>query len=185
MARRHKLRVLQREWEKLRDIAVKKAKEQNYTYQDGALFTPEALEAKKRVDHYLKTRDEVLKYGELPTYEQDELAKLLEQQQQRYREIQEFTQHYGPSLKYQEVFTQLTALTAYKTYIDAIIKVADYGLAVPEFALIMASGGAGSVREERAPGHREGAVPVDAAPVRAPGVAALHGDALEDEVARA
>ncbi|WP_237046013.1 LysM peptidoglycan-binding domain-containing protein [Aquipseudomonas alcaligenes] len=144
MARRHKLRVLQREWEKLRDIAVKKAKEQNYTYQDGALFTPEALEAKKRVDHYLKTRDEVLKYGELPTYEQDELAKLLEQQQQRYREIQEFTQHYGPSLKYQEVFTQLTALTAYKTYIDAIIKVADYGLAVPEFALIMASGGAGS-----------------------------------------
>lgn len=144
MARRHKLRVLQREWEKLRDIAVKKAKEQNYTYQDGALFTPEALEAKKRVDHYLKTRDEVLKYGELPTYEQDELAKLLEQQHQRYREIQEFNKGRSPSLKYQEVFTQLVALEAYKTYIDAIIKVADYGLAVPEFALIMASGGTGS-----------------------------------------
>lgn len=144
MARRHKLQRLQHEWKKLRDIAVKKAREQNYTYQNGSLFTEEAMKAKKRVDHYLKTRQEVLKYGELPTYEQEELARLLEQQYQRYQEIQEFTKNYGPNLKYSEIFTQLTALEAYKTYVDAIIKVADYGLAVPEFALIMTSAGAGS-----------------------------------------
>lgn len=144
MARRHKLQRLQDEWKKLRDIAVKKAQEQNYTYQNGSLFTEEAMEAKARVDHYLKTRQEVLKYGELPTYEQEELAKLLEQQYQRYQEIQEFTKNYGPSLKYSEIFTQLVALEAYKAYVDAIIKVADYGLAVPEFALIMTSAGAGS-----------------------------------------
>ncbi|VXB06127.1 conserved hypothetical protein [Pseudomonas sp. 8AS] len=144
MARRHKLQRLQYEWKKLRDIAVKKAEAQNYTYQNGSLFTEEAMKAKERVDHYLKTRQEVLKYGELPTYEQEELAKLLEQQYQRYQEIQEFTKNYGPNLKYSEIFTELVALEAYKTYIDAIIKVADYGLAVPEFALIMTPAGAGS-----------------------------------------
>ncbi|MGL4316369.1 MAG: hypothetical protein ACRCTL_07120, partial [Pseudomonas sp.] len=86
-------------------------------------------------------RNKLLEQGELPTYDLNELPTLLEKQNQLYLKTIDFQSNAGSDLNYAETFKQLVALEDYKNYIDAIIKVADYGLAVPEFALIDAPQG--------------------------------------------
>ncbi|AMS17914.1 hypothetical protein A3218_27825 [Pseudomonas chlororaphis] len=133
------LQRLHHEWKKLKKIAVAQAEKEGYIYENGNLFTPEALEARKRVQTYLKARKELIDDDELTTLSADDLAKNKKfyldatncasdgkAQMCRYLELQ------AEERKRLE--------KKFSAYIDAILKVADYGLALPEFALIPENG---------------------------------------------
>ncbi|MGN7738437.1 hypothetical protein ACTJKT_00365 [Pseudomonas sp. 22526] len=133
------LQHLHHEWKKLKKIAVAQAEKEGYIYENGNLFTPEALEARKRVQTYLKARKELIDDDELTTLSADDLAKNKKfyldatncasdgkAQMCRYLELQ------AEERKRLE--------KKFSAYIDAILKVADYGLALPEFALIPENG---------------------------------------------
>lgn len=139
-----RLEPLYREWDSLRDSALQIAQSQGYTYENDHLFTPEAMEARKRVETYLKARDALLSQGELPVYSQDEIAKLLAEKKTRFEDAIDCAVNCRAKLAtYMSWVDSNEQGIQYSEYLDAIIAVADYGLALPEFALVDSAAGAG------------------------------------------
>lgn len=132
-----RLDQLRNEWVQLEAKGLAQAKSEGYTYESGTLFSPEAMEARRRVQDYLAKRSEVMKQGQLQHYELDDLVKTLNEAKSRLRQVQNCTiQCRGKLNSYSTWLRASRGKLKFIDYVDSIVKVADYGLAVPEFALI-------------------------------------------------
>ncbi|WP_311969540.1 peptidoglycan-binding protein LysM [Pseudomonas baltica] len=129
------MNAIYNEWKALKDIAVAKARTEGYTYENGSLFTPQAMEARKRVQTYLEKRKPLLKSGK--TYSADEIASLLAEDKKRYEDLRNCMSTCNAAMSnYGAWKAEQAGKFNYAAYTDAIIKVAEYGIAVPEYALI-------------------------------------------------
>ncbi|AZC57243.1 MULTISPECIES: LysM peptidoglycan-binding domain-containing protein [Pseudomonas] len=132
--------TLRNEWCVLRDKAIAVAKEEGYTYESGTLFSEKAIEARTRVQNYLEKRKAVFKKFDSKAateYSPEEIAKLLAEDKQKREALQCCVAEGQGDLHAYFVWKQENAgKFAYYEYTDAIMKVAEYGIALPEFALI-------------------------------------------------
>ncbi|WP_028620107.1 hypothetical protein [Pseudomonas sp. Ant30-3] len=137
------VRGVHSEWQKLKRVAIAAAKEKGYAYESGSLYSPEAIAAREGVQRYLKARETLLKVKDLATLGSAELAPLLAEDKKRLDEVATCgTNNHLPLCTYvrdQEV-QRLTRKAIYVAYLDSITNVAQYGIALPEFALIPTSG---------------------------------------------
>nr|WP_314874027.1 hypothetical protein [uncultured Pseudomonas sp.] len=142
-AEREELRGLHQlniEWKQLRKKAIAHAEEQGYTYEADSLFQPEAIEARARVQNYLQKREEVLSRG-ANSFSDEEIAQYLAEDKRQLEKALDCRHGCKSELMaYQGWRLKERDKRAFADYRDAIISVADYGLAVPEFALLPARG---------------------------------------------
>ncbi|SFW20227.1 hypothetical protein SAMN03159511_1334 [Pseudomonas sp. NFACC19-2] len=125
------------QWLGLYNSAISEAHHQGYDYQDGRLFSPQAVAARNAVQAYLEARNALLEQGELPTYTLQEIAELMQEAKRRYDDAIDCTVNCRAQFRSYQVWKeQQQSAFDYAQYIDAILKAADYGLALPEFALI-------------------------------------------------
>lgn len=117
---------------------IEAARREGYTYENGTLFAPQAIEARNRVQDYLKARQALFNQGEWNILDEDAIAELLAEKARRYEQASDC------SVNCRATFTsylrwwkeQEGKIQRYSAYFNAIVSVADYGLAVPEYALI-------------------------------------------------
>lgn len=131
------------EWQKLKRTAIVAAKEKGYAYESGSLYSPEALAAREGVQKYLKARETLLKEKDLATLGSTELAPLLAEDKKRLDEIANCGLNSQiPLCTYMrdQETQRLKRKAIYVAYLDSITYVAQYGIALPEFALIRATG---------------------------------------------
>ncbi|SDS47752.1 LysM domain-containing protein [Halopseudomonas litoralis] len=130
---RAELQQLHEEWATLQKKALAVARSEGYAYENGALFSPDALEARKRVQRYLDERQQVMRSN----LNADAIAEILAEGKALEQESRLCLQPcYGQLDKlHRWRMYNLPKLELYQDYIDAILDVADYGLAVPEYAL--------------------------------------------------
>ncbi|RON48033.1 hypothetical protein BK666_10180 [Pseudomonas frederiksbergensis] len=131
------------EWQKLKSAAVTIAKKKGYAYESGSLYSPKALSARAGVHKYLKAREELLKEKDLATLGSAELAPLLAEDKKRLDEIATCgLNNKLPLCTYMrdQETQRLKRKATYVAYLDSIKDVAQYGIALPEFALIPAAG---------------------------------------------
>lgn len=131
------------EWQKLKRTAIAAAKEKGYAYESGSLFAPKAIAAREAVQKYLKAREALLEDKDLTTLTSAELAPMLAQDKKRIDEIAMCGINNQVMLctyvRDQEIKRKERKAT-YSAYLDAITDVAQYGIALPEFALIPEGG---------------------------------------------
>ncbi len=134
------LRKLRSEWLALKKIAIAAAVAKGHTYENGSVFAPEAIEARSRVQNYLEKRNALISGDGIKPQAQEDVAKLLETDKKKRDELQKclYTCE-GDTYAYLAWKHGEAKSFAYHEYTDAIIKVAEYGIALPEYALI--SGG--------------------------------------------
>ncbi|MEO4016979.1 hypothetical protein [Pseudomonas rossensis] len=131
------------EWQKLKRTAIVAAKEKGYAYESGSLYSPEALAAREGVQKYLKARETLLKEKDLATLGSAELAPLLAEDKKRLDEVAACgANNQLPLCTYvrDQEAQRLKRKAIYVAYLESITSVAQYGIALPEFALIPASG---------------------------------------------
>ncbi|KAF2395035.1 hypothetical protein FX983_03018 [Pseudomonas frederiksbergensis] len=133
----HKLR---REWLALKKTAIAAAVKKGHTYENGTLFAPEAIEARARVQNYLEKRKALISEGGIKPQALEDIAKLLDTDKKKRDELQKclYTCE-GDTYAYVAWKQGEAKSFAYHEYTDAIIKVAEYGIALPEHALISGS----------------------------------------------
>jgi len=131
------------EWQKLKRTAIAAAKEKGYAYESGSLYAPKAIAAREAVQKYLKAREALLEDKDLTTLTSAELAPMLAQDKKRIDEIAMCGTNNQLMLctyvRDQEIKRKERKAT-YSAYLDAITDVAQYGIALPEFALIPEGG---------------------------------------------
>lgn len=124
------------EWDQLRKLAVFNAQAQGYTYRDGQLYTREAEEARQALARYNTARSNLLAQGNTRVYSPDELAQLVAINKIRYLEATDCKVNCEAPIKdYLAWRDEQRSPIAYLDYNNAILDVANYGLALPEFAL--------------------------------------------------
>lgn len=134
-----KLQRLYSEWKKLKVVAVAQAKAAGYTYESGNLFSPGALEARSRVQTYLKARAALTASGKLTTLKEEDFQKNKKAYLDATNCVIDGKARMCGYLK--DVANDRKKVEKdFAAYIDSILKVADYGLALPEFALIPDTG---------------------------------------------
>ena len=141
LAEGQRLASLRAEKRKLEAKARSVAEEQGYTVENGQLFTPEAMQARRIVQTYLSERDKLLA-KDLPTFSADEVAQLLidnnKMQQQALEGCDsECFIRLDELLKWRKEHEQQIGYSAYS---QAILQAAEYGLALPEYALLSNAG---------------------------------------------
>lgn len=130
----HKLRS---EWLALKKIAIAAAVKKGHTYENGTLFAPAAIEARARVQNYLEKRKALISEDGIQPQAQEDIAKLLETDKKKRDELQKCLYACeGDTYAYMAWKHGEAKSFAYHEYTDAIIKVAEYGIALPEYALI-------------------------------------------------
>jgi len=135
-----RLQELYNEWKPLHDSALREAERQEYTYENGTLFSKEAMEARRRVQDYLIKRSQVMSEGQLSEYDVELLADTLAIGKSRYQAVQNCTKQCRGKVRSYSAWLRVSrGKLDFIDYVESIIKVADYGLALPEFALIPAS----------------------------------------------
>lgn len=131
------------EWKKLKRTAIAAATERGYAYESGSLFAPKAIAAREAVQKYLKAREALFEDKDLTTLTSAELAPMLAQDKKRIDEIAMCGTNNQLMLcsyvRDQEIKRKERKAT-YSAYLDAITDVAQYGIALPEFALIPEGG---------------------------------------------
>ena len=128
---------LRREYLELKKLAIAAAKEKGNTYENGALFSAGAIEARARVQNYLEKRKALISAGGIQPQAQEDIAKLLETDKKKRDELQNCLQTCeGDTYAYLAWKHGEAKSFAYHEYTDAITKVSEYGLALPEYALI-------------------------------------------------
>jgi len=131
------------EWQKLKRTAIVAAKEKGYAYESGGLYSPESIAAREGVQKYLKARETLLKEKDLATLGSAELAPLLANDKKRLDEVATCgANNQLPLCTYvrDQEAQRLKRKAIYVAYLESITSVAQYGIALPEFALIPASG---------------------------------------------
>lgn len=127
----------------LHDAAVSQAQAQGYAYENGMLFSPEAVNARKAIDQYNAARDKLLGTGaDLPDSYQEDFAKFVADSARRFTDAVDCRINCGAQFKdyYRWRKENKRAFAEQRAYLESIIDAAQYGIAVPEFALV--SGGA-------------------------------------------
>ncbi|WP_447749386.1 hypothetical protein [Pseudomonas nicosulfuronedens] len=133
-ANRNRLKQLD-EWDQLRKLAIHNAERQGYAYRDGALFTPQAEEVRALLTQYNSARQQLVEQGS-PTFTSDELANFLGIAKLRLLEASDCTVNCkAPIDSYLKWRKQHPGELAYLDYTNAILALANYSLALPEFAL--------------------------------------------------
>jgi hypothetical protein len=134
-----KLQRLYSEWKKLKTVAIAQAKIAGYTYESGNLFSPGALEARSRVQTYLKARAALTTSGKLTTLKEEDFQKNKKAYLDATNCVIDGKARMCGYLA--DVASERKKVEKdFAAYIESILKVADYGLAVPEFALIPDTG---------------------------------------------
>lgn len=134
-----KLHRLYSEWKKLKTVAIAQAKVEGYIYESGNLFSPGALEARNRVQTYLKARAALMTSGKLTTLKEEDFQKNKKAYLDATNCVIDGKARMCGYLA--DVASDRKKVEKdFSAYIDSILKVADYGLALPEFALIPESG---------------------------------------------
>lgn len=133
---RIQLQTLHDEWKVLQQKALVLAQEEGYVYENGALFSAEAMEARRRVQAYLAERARAVKRGLSASRLEEELAEVKQLEEQLHEcliacvgDLDMLTM---ARIKHQR------RRGIYQSYVESIMAVADYGLAVPEYALAKA-----------------------------------------------
>ncbi|SDP04090.1 hypothetical protein SAMN04489798_4541 [Pseudomonas arsenicoxydans] len=138
-----RVRGIHSEWQTLKRVAIAAAKEKGYAYESGNLYSPEAIAAREGVQKYLKARETLLKEKDLATLGSAELAPLLAADKKRLDDVATCgTNNQLPLCTYvrDQETQRLKRKAIYVAYLDSITHVAQYGIALPEFALIPATG---------------------------------------------
>lgn len=135
-----RLEALYQEWKPLHDSALAQAQTEGYTYENSTLFSPEAIQARKAVQRYIKAREKLLekKDGKLPGSYQQELATFVTDSATRYNAaidcrtncLAPFTSYISWRNSNEQKFGEQ------RDYLESIVEAAQYGLALPEFALV-------------------------------------------------
>ncbi len=134
-----KLQRLYNEWKKLKAVAIEQAKIAGYIYESGNLFSPGALEARTRVQTYLKARAALTASGKLTTLKEEDFKKNKKAYLDATNCVIDGKARMCGYLN--DVANERKKIEKdFAAYIDSILKVADYGLALPEFALIPDTG---------------------------------------------
>ncbi|MBI6946913.1 MULTISPECIES: LysM peptidoglycan-binding domain-containing protein [Pseudomonas] len=130
----HKRRT---EWLELKKEAIKAAKLQGYSYESGSLYSKEAIEARARVQAYLEARKKILSNKDFKQVPLEDVAKALAEQKKSYESICSGMSDCTADMS-GYVYTLIKNADAlnYHAYTESIIKVSEYGIALPEFALI-------------------------------------------------
>ncbi|MCF5071589.1 hypothetical protein GIW70_25830 [Pseudomonas syringae] len=131
------------DWQKLKRTAIAAAQEKGYAYESGSLFAPKAIAARAGVQKYLKARDALLNEKDLATLTSAELAPMLAQDKKLINDIATCgPNNQLPLCTYvrDKEAKRLERKAIYTAYLDSITDVAQYGIALPEFALIPESG---------------------------------------------
>jgi len=129
------------EWKALNRKAVAQAQNQGYTYEAGSLYLPQAIEARRRVQDYLEKRETVLGGEAITVYQAEEIAKLLAEDKQRMEQQTDCRINCQAQFMGYLTWRYLErSKLDFADYRESILKVAEYGLAVPEFALLADSG---------------------------------------------
>jgi hypothetical protein len=131
---RNRLQQLQ-EWDQLRKLAIHNAERQGYAYRSGALFTPQAEEARALLAKYNDARQKLVEL-DFPTFSNEELANFLGIAKLRLLEATDCKVNCkAPIESYLQWQDDRPAELAYIDYTNSILDIANYGLALPEFAL--------------------------------------------------
>lgn len=137
LAEGQRLTRLRAEKRKLEAKARGVAEEQGYTVENGQLFTPEAMQLRGIVQTYLAERDKLLAM-DLPSFEKIEVDQYLANHKVQLEQVLEgcefecYTNLYD-FLKWSE---ENKPQRFYAAYSQAIMSAAEYGLALPEYALL-------------------------------------------------
>lgn len=137
LAEGQRLTRLRVEKRKLEAKARSVAEEQGYTVENGQLFTPEAMQVRGIVQTYLAERDKLLAM-DLPSFEKIEVDQYLANHKVQLEQVLEgcefecYTNLYD-FLKWSE---ENKPQRFYAAYSQAIMAAAEYGLALPEYALL-------------------------------------------------
>ncbi|MFJ3006584.1 LysM peptidoglycan-binding domain-containing protein [Pseudomonas fluorescens] len=125
------------EWHALKKEAVAAAKLEGYTYESGSLYSKEAIEARARVQAYLKARKKLLGNKDFKQVPLEDVAKALAEKKKSYENICSGMNDCTADLV-GYVYTLIKNADAldYHAYTESIIKASEYGIALPEFALI-------------------------------------------------
>ncbi|WP_165673444.1 LysM peptidoglycan-binding domain-containing protein [Metapseudomonas otitidis] len=125
------------EWLGLRKTAVRNAEARGYKLESGHLLSPEALAARDAVQAYLKVRGPYLKEKKRLDANYKQLTQLLIESSRRFEEAHACRRRcQGKLNSYLKWRDENKDALDFAAYVNAILDVADYGLAVPEFALI-------------------------------------------------
>ncbi|OQR27467.1 hypothetical protein BWR15_30565 [Pseudomonas sp. T] len=129
------------EWDQLRKLAIFEAQNQGYTHRDGLFFTAEAESARKAVQAYNEARAKLIdQYGSL-SKALGMVGEVLRELKSRYDEATRCTAELRECRG--ELIGVLLWMDERKTlfnYVGLISQAANYGLALPEFALIDTEG---------------------------------------------
>ncbi|MGP0172102.1 LysM peptidoglycan-binding domain-containing protein [Pseudomonas sp. NCHU5208] len=140
LAEGERLIQLRDEKRQLESKAKAIAQGKGYILEKGMLFTPEAIEARDAVQRYLNARKTLLEStdGKLPENYQKELADFVAESARRYNEAMDCrTNCLAPFASYVSWRnTQEKKLGEKREYLESIIEAAQYGIALPEFALV-------------------------------------------------
>ncbi|WP_095189851.1 LysM domain-containing protein [Pseudomonas sp. Irchel 3E19] len=125
------------EWHALKKEAVAAAKLEGYTYESGSLYSKEAIEARARVQAYLEARKKLLSNKNFKQIAQDDVAKALAEKKKSYENICSGMNDCTADLVgYVYTLHKNADALDYHDYTETIIKASEYGIALPEFALI-------------------------------------------------
>ncbi|MBV4485069.1 LysM peptidoglycan-binding domain-containing protein [Pseudomonas sp. SWRI153] len=125
------------EFNALKKEAVAAAKLQGYTYESGSLYSKEAIEARARVQAYLEARKKFLGNKDFKQVSLEDVAKALAEKKKSYENICSGMNDCTADLVgYAYTLYKNADALDYHAYTESIMKASDYGIALPEFALI-------------------------------------------------
>ncbi len=117
--------------------AVAAAKLEGYTYESGSLYSKRAIEARARVQAYLEARKKFLGNKDFKQVSLEDVAKALAEKKKSYDNIcSGMTDCTADLVGYVYTLHKNGEALDYHAYTESIIKASEYGLALPEFALI-------------------------------------------------
>lgn len=121
----------------LKKEAIAAAKLQGYSYESGSLYSKEAMEARARVQAYLEARKKLLSSKDFKQVPLEDVAKALAEQKKSYENICSGMNDCTADLVgYAYTLYKNADALNYHDYTEAIIRASEYGIALPEFALI-------------------------------------------------
>lgn len=140
LAEGERLIQLRDEKRRLEIKAQREAQEQGYTLENGMLFTPEVIEARNAVQRYIKARKVLLKKkdGKLADSYQKDLADFVAESARRFNEATDCRINCLASFVSYVSWrnSNETELREQREYLESIVEAAQFGIALPEFALV-------------------------------------------------
>ncbi|MCU7251298.1 LysM peptidoglycan-binding domain-containing protein [Pseudomonas koreensis] len=125
------------EWLALKKEAVAAAKLEGYSYESGTLYSKDAIEARARVQAYLKARKKLFANKDFKQVPLDDVAKALAEKKKSYENIcTGMTDCTADLVAYAYTLYKNSDALDYHDYTESIIRVSEFGIALPEFALI-------------------------------------------------